>query len=252
MDSELTRLAHDSRKPLLRAALRQVRDAVTNSDLREAVRQLRTLLEREGFLANHAVMTALQARVLRPGTDENFDAELAAILDQWRGEEERLGIEIDLRVMAYVLGRHRNLAEVLPFLPEVNLDDPQWRYQAYSSILWPRGNVVRNHRLAWWNPFATAPPVDRFLVLDCLEADRQVVDVRDQDWREKVRTVLMDRAEASLVGPVDQSVAMKRAILSLVSEPLEVGFLLVYPQIEGARRHATELELRLVCREALR
>lgn len=252
VDSELTRLAHDSQKPLLRSALRQVRDAVTNSDLREAVRQLRILLEREGFLANHAVMTALQARVLRPGTDENFDAELAAILEQWKREEERLGIEIDLRVMAYVFGRHRNLAQVLPFLPEVNLEDPQWRYQAYSSILWPRGNVVRNQKLASWNPFATVPPVDRFLVLDCLEAHRQVVDVRDQDWREKVRTVLMDTAEASLVGPVDQPIVMKRAILSLVSEPLEVGFLLVFPQIEGARRHATELELRLVCREALR
>jgi hypothetical protein len=197
-------------------------------------------------------MTALQARVLRPGTDEHFDAELAAILEQWKREEERLGIEIDLRVMAYVFGRHRNLAQVLPFLPEANLEDPQWRYQAYSSILWPRGNVVRSQKLASWNPFATVTLVDRFLVLDCLEAHRQVVDVRDPDWREKVRTVLMDTAEASLVGPVDQPITMKRAILSLVSEPLEVGFLLVFPQIEGARRHATELELRLVCREALR
>ncbi len=62
----------------------------------------------------------------------------------------------------------------------------------------------------------------------------------------------MDRAEASLVGPADQPIAMKRAILTLVSEPLEVGILHVYPQIEGARRRATELELRLVCREALR
>ncbi len=252
VDSELTRLAHNSQKPKLRAALRQVRNAVTNAELRESVRQLRNLLEREGFLPNHAVMTALQARVLRPGTDENFDAELADILDQWRREEERLGIEIDLRVMAYVFGCHRNLGQALPFLPEANLEDPQWRYQAYSSILWPRGNVVRNQKLAWWNPFASVPPVDRFLVLDCLETDRQTVDVGDPNWREKIRAVLADRAEATLVGPLDQPVAMKRALLSLVCEPLEVGFLYVFPQIEGARRHGAELELRLVCREAIR
>jgi len=252
VDSEISRLVRRSREPALRGMLRQVRESVTNEELRESVERLRVVLQREGFVANHAVMTALQTRVLRPGTNEDFDTELDAVLTEWRSEEERLGIEIDLRVIAYVFGRHRKLHRALPFLPELNLEDPQWRYQAYASILWPRGNVVRTHTLSWWNPFSTPLPPDRFLVLDCLEEARDVVDIEDAAWREKVRQLLADRAEASLLAPVDQPLALRRAILSLVAEPLEVGFLHVFPKIEGARRDGNTLELRVVCREAIR
>jgi len=134
---------------------------------------MRVVLQREGFVANHAVMTSLQARVLRAGTDDRFDAELAEIYELWRREEARLGIEVELRVIAYVLSRNRELREVLPFLPELNLGDPQWRYQAYSSILWPRGTLLETTSFPWWNPFSPHSRLDRFLVLDYLEAERQ-------------------------------------------------------------------------------
>jgi len=252
VDSELSRLVRRSREPVLHGALKQVRDSITNKELRDNVHQLRVVLQREGFVANHAVMTSLQARILRAGTDDRFDAELAEIYEVWRREEARLGIEVDLRVIAYVLSRTRELREALPFLPEVNLDDPQWRYQAYSSILWPRGNAVRNHRLSWWNPFSPTPDLDRLLVLDCLEAERAVIDVREADWRAKTVSVLQDKAAAILIGPADQPRLIKEALLSIVSDPLDIGFLYVFPQIESARRRGDSLELLIVCREAIR
>jgi hypothetical protein len=159
---------------------------------------------------------------------------------------------VELRVMAYVLSRNRELREALPFLPDVNLDDPQWRYQAYSSILWPRGNAVRNHRLSWWSPFSSTPDLDRFLVLDCLEAQRTIVDVREIDWRERTVSALQESAYAILAGPADEPRVMKEALLSLVANPLDIGFLYVFPQIESARRRGDNLELLIVCREAIR
>ena len=252
VDSEISRLVRQPQKPALCEMLRKIRDSITNEDLRENIRHLRTLLQRHGFVANHAVMAALQARVLRPGTTEDFDGELDAILTEWRAEEERLGIEIGLRVIAYVFGRHRQLAHALPFLPEMNLQDPQWRYQAYASILWPRGNVVRGHTLSWWNPFSTSPSPDRFLVLDCLELNRAIVDIHDASWREKIRKLLADTMEATLSAPTSNPLVVKEAVLSLMTEPLEVGFLHVFPKIEGASRRADTLELRVVCREAAR
>jgi superfamily II DNA or RNA helicase len=251
VDSEISRLVRRCQEPSLRAILRQVRESVTNEDLRGNIESLRVELQREGFIANHAVMASLHSRVLRPGTNEDFDAELHAILTEWRREEERLGIEIDLRVISYVFGRHRRLHQALPFLPELNLEDPQWRYQAYASILWPRGNVVRSHTLSWWNPFATSLPPDRYLVLDCLEETGEAVDIEDGAWREKIRQALAERAEATLVAPAEHP-ALRRAIISLVAEALEVGFLLVFPRIEGVRRDGNKLELRIACREAVR
>jgi len=55
-----------------------------------------------------------------------------------------------------------------------------------------------------------------------------------------------------LVGPADQPRVMKDALLSLVADPLDIGFLYVFPQIESARRRGDSLELLIVCREAIR
>ena len=252
IDSEISRLIRHPQEPALSNALARVRDSVTNEELRNNILDLRRHLQCHGFVANHAVMAALHARVLRPGTTEEFDVELSNILDQWRTEEERLGIEIDLRVIAYVFGRHRELGRALPFLPEMNLEDPQWRYQAYASILWPRGNVVRSHNLSSWNPFCPLPLPDRLLVLDCLEVDRTVVDIRDSNWRDRIRDLLADKMEATMCGPISKPVAMKEAILSLATEPTEIGFLHVFPRVDGTSRRGDLLEVRLACREAAR
>lgn len=251
VDAELSRLAQRSLEPKLRDALNEVRNAVGNDELLGRVTHLRRILQSEGFVTSHSVMAAIQARILRPGTDEAFDDELRDILASWRSEEERLGIEIDVRVIAYTFSRHRRLSQALPFLPEVNLDDPQWRYQAYCSILWPRGNVVRRRDVPW-QPFSKTPPIDRFLVLDCLEESRTLIDVLDPEWIGAARGQLADTAVATLTCPADSAGRMQQAILQLVSAPFEVGFLHVYPQIEGACRRGDNLEVRVVCREAIR
>jgi hypothetical protein len=172
------------------------------------------------------------------------------MLRDWRCEEERIGIEIDLRVIAYVFGQHRSLDQALPFLPEANLEDPQWRYQAYASILWPRGNVVRNQKLSWWNPFAPTVLADRFLVLDCLEDAYETIDVTSLDWLQRTRHALAHSAQATITGPASNPLLMKRALLALIAEPVEVGVLYAYPKAETARRRGTRIQLDLVCKEA--
>lgn len=251
VDYELTGLLDRRAEKNIREAMAAVRQSVRNDELRLKVGQLRGVLQEAGFLTNHPVMTALQNRILRSGADEAFDDELADILRIWRAEEERLGIEVDLRVIAYVLGRSRDLGEALAFIPAENRNDPRWRYQVYSSVLWPRGNVVRRNALSWYAPFSNVLPVDRFLVLDCLEADQARIDIRQEAWRETVRQAMADSGTAMLVAPVEQRAEMKKALMSLTSDPLEIGFLYVFPQVEAVRRRGFMLELVLACREAV-
>ena len=44
---------------------------------------------------------------------------------------------------------------------------------------------------------------------------------------------------------------LKSAILGLAGEPVELGFLQVYPQVEGVQRQPREFAVRLRVREAV-
>jgi hypothetical protein len=62
---------------------------------------------------------------------------------------------------------------------------------------------------------------------------------------------MADSGTAMLVAPVEQRAEMKKALMSLTSDPLEIGFLYVFPQVEAVRRRGFMLELVLACREAV-
>jgi len=49
------------------------------------------VLSFQGILVTHPVMTAINARVLRPGSNQETDKLLLDLIRLWHEEEERLG-----------------------------------------------------------------------------------------------------------------------------------------------------------------
>lgn len=129
--------------------------------------------------------------------------------------------------------------------------DPNWRFQAIYGLLWPRGNLIRSRALGSYNPFATLPDADRELLLDVLSPAESKVSLSDTNWRRKVADALAQRGAVSLVAKSVERKMLKRAILDLVAEPLEVGFLHLYPQIEGIQRENQSISIRLSLREVV-
>lgn len=54
-------------------------------------------------------MTAINARILRPGSTPETDKLLLDLIRLWHQEEARLGIEIDARVFAHVASNYDQL-----------------------------------------------------------------------------------------------------------------------------------------------
>ena len=162
-------------------------------ELKQASDRLRKVLSFQGILVTHPVMTAINARVLRPGSNQETDKLLLDLIRLWHEEEERLGIEIDARVFAYVVSNDDQLDRALSHLGLVQ-PNPYWRFQAIYGLLWSRGNILRSRSvhvaesraLCSYNPFAVLPDADRELLLDVLQKDEYTVWLDDPDWREQV------------------------------------------------------------------
>jgi hypothetical protein len=214
----------------------EVREAVEHSALEESVTRLRTALGARGVQTSHAVMSALHARVLRPGSDAKTDGLLRDLVCRWRSHEERLGIEIDARVFAYLESSRTDYDAVLSGLDGAQEADRDWRFKAISGLLWPRGHSIRSQALSVYHPYHTLPEADRHLLLNVLDAQVIEVPICDSDWRTKLTIALRSRAVARLTAASAEVLDLKRALLDIATQPIELDYLQLYPKVNSLVR----------------
>ncbi|TAF37200.1 MAG: hypothetical protein EAZ66_07280, partial [Alphaproteobacteria bacterium] len=93
--------------------IRRFRASESQEEMARTFKSLRRSLLLEGFSPFHGFLVAIGNRILRPGSGPATDQYLSKVLKQWQLEEERIGIEIDLRVMTYFLSRSDEIDRVV-------------------------------------------------------------------------------------------------------------------------------------------
>lgn len=249
VDVELTRILQlQVADTEVAAAFQRVRESQGHQELLQANEDLRSVLLSRSVLVTHPVIASLNARVLRPGSSSLTDNLLADLIQVWQREEERLKVEIDARVFAYVASGNDDLEKALS---HIGTSDRTWRFQTIYGLLWPRGNVIRGRALTTYNRFAKIPAADRELLLDMLRPSEHRISLNEPNWRQDIGEVLKLAGAASLVTGLTEQRALKTALLDLVREPLDINYLHFYPQLEGFRRESDCLVAILGLREAI-
>jgi DEAD/DEAH box helicase/Helicase conserved C-terminal domain len=252
VDVELTNILELQAANLeVSGAFRAFRRTQRHDEALSASWELRRVLTSCGILVTHPVIAALNARVLKPGSSPQTDELLLGLIRRWISEEERLGVEIDARVFAYIASSREDLDHALGFVSLAQQPDRTWRFQAIHGILWPRGNTIRARALTSYNRFASIPDADRELLLDALRHTEIRIPLDDPNWRREVCETLKNTGAVSLVAQATASADLKGALLNLVTTPLDINFLHLYPQVDGFRREPEALVVMLRLRETV-
>jgi hypothetical protein len=219
----------------LDALVVSVRTASSQAVLSRAFQDLRGALKRRGMHTSHAVVAALSARLLRPGSTSDTDVLVRDTLRRWTDEEVRLGIEIEARALAYALSisdaLDRALGRALPLGP--GQDRRQWRFSTLYGLLWPRGTHARNHALVLRNPYAEILSSERLLVLDAIATAESEVMFETTGWREQLEQALVQDGRSVLSSTRTALPEFHRAILRLLTTPIDTDSLLLYPRIRA-------------------
>jgi hypothetical protein len=255
VDGELTRILNLlPADEDLRASFAAVRNAEQDGHaaLQKAVRRNIGELEKRAILTSHSVLVALHARVMRPMSGSDSDALLRELINDWIRSEERLGIEVDGRVFAYLKCDSAALDTVLHRIAPGGADNQrQWRLQVVLSLLWPRGHAVRAQALTSYNPFSSLADSDRYLLLDILTSGDRIVSLSEPDWRVRVADALKARGAVRVTASHENAAHLKSALLETVATPVEVDYLQFYSQLEGIKREAEGLTAVLYLPESL-
>ena len=250
VDEQLTTLLGWVNNPddsSVRDQFSEIRNAQTVSYQAQAdsFEQLIRLLSQRGLFVCHSVVAAIAARILKPGSTSATDQLLHDLISDWQQLEQRLGIDIDLRIIAYMNSSTDRLDQSLAQIvgDAVGLDPRQWRFGALTSMLWPRGNAIRGRKLDTYNPFAKLPDADHELVRDCLGAGPAIVSLGDVDWSEQVVQRLVSDNAVCLQTSAEDLANLRGAILELMAQPVDAGLLLLHPRVRSIARRNGNVEV---------
>jgi hypothetical protein len=232
--------------------VRQFRAAESQEEMAQSFRRLRRTLVQEGFSPFHGFLVALGNRILRPGSGAATDLYLARVLENWQSEEARIGIEIDLRVMSYFLSQSDDIDRVVSDIGAPSGSDrAAWRIGAIYGLLWPRGRAVRQSGLQLKNPFVELPLVERLLVVETIGDDRVCISVLDDGWLQQTAEQLTAGRQVTLTCPEDVRARLAAALNTLVTNPVESGYLRAYARLQGIRQSQSMIEADIELVEAV-
>lgn len=223
--------------------VRAFRAARSQQEMTVQIRQVRAELVKAGFAPFHGFLASMGNRIIRYGSGPASDQYLSQALRRWDALERTLGIEIDLRVMSYFLSQSSDIDRVIPELSAAVASDRQvWRMSAVYGLLWARGPALRQSGLQVRNPFCELPPVERLLVAEVLADDRVRISVLDADWLARTAEHLSRGQLVTLACPETRRDCLGQALNSLITNPIDAGYLRAYARLQGVRQSGDHIE----------
>jgi hypothetical protein len=235
----------------VRECVHRFRSSATHAEMAQASKEMRLALVREGFAVFHGFLTSVGTRLLRQGTGSATDSFVSKSIRRWNSEEERLGVEIDLRIIAYCLSQAGEIDEVAreAGIPS-GYDLRSWRMSAIYGLLWPRGRHVRQSALHMRNPFKDLPNIERLLVIDTLHDERELVSVEDEAWFEQATAPLSAGKLVTLTCTETHGERLADALSFLITNPIDSGYLRTYARLQCFRKSGDELRVDIELAEA--
>jgi hypothetical protein len=222
-----------------------VRSAGSSTEAQTALAGLRQFLAERGHAVFHGYVSALSNRLLRPDSPRDLDVLLAELLAAWDRLEDRLGIEVEARVVCALFSRDARIdvafASAGFALPNHHIET--WRFSMLLGVLWARGHALRMHSLPISERFADTPMVtDRLLLAPWLSEAVKSINGAEPNALEELHHRLVSHGQAMVSLPTDTQL-LNRVMAFAATVPVQLEYLNVYPRLAAVARSQGSIAL---------
>ncbi len=225
-----------------------IRAASTLAGTTKAWASLRERMFHNGIDADQTVISALATRLLRPGSDAVVEQLCRRLLGDWDALEGNLGVEVDLRVFAYIAAQDDETRRCLASITSQMDLTPEWTVGQIVGLLWARGSKLRATSLQNYSPYGKLPETERLLLEPITRARITTVQSDAANWRRDLdaQLGLGGVARIKCSGEAEAADALRH----LLTVPTAVGVLEFHPRVVGVERSSAEIILTVDIREA--
>jgi hypothetical protein len=219
-------------------ATQAVRSASSTQEAQASLLYLRQFLASQGHGVFHGYVSAISNRLLRPNSPPDLDQLLAELLQAWEALEQRLGVEVDARVMCAVFSQDSRIDAAFAAadfqVPAGQL--VTWRFSMLLGVLWARGHGLRAHALPVTERFAETPmTTDRLLLAPWLSPPQRALAADAADLQEQLHQQLKQTGQAIVSAGPDPA-QIQRVICLAATVPVQLEYLNVYPRLTSVVR----------------
>ena len=255
---QLFTIAHliDQSDTELSDAFARVRSTEDLPKQAETRRALASILEARGVAATRELIVALNAKFLRPNSSAESDTLIATLSRHWQQEEERIGCAIDMRVMAVAALRipeiKKQVEDLLQHIGGSTVKAERSQvFNLLQSLLWLSCHDSCPDCIEEQHPFQQLARPSRALLLALLDPHGQPITYGVPGWKEQVHRLLASNYHTQIRCTQDQLEECKKALLDVLTEPVEVGFQFFYPLVEHIGRSRYEWTVDVSIRELI-
>jgi hypothetical protein len=234
------------------AELRSTDSHVRRNELWRAFSKL--LSKRGGVDLSHALVVALNSRLLRAGANIELDRLLQGLYQYWDDLEEQFGLAIGLREFALICSRTEFWREevkgylVTSLTPEAAMNTTA--LSAITSLLWPREIEVRRSSLQSYSPYRQARTLDPAVVRHFLIQKSIIrVELDAPNWKEDLAEAFNTAGACRLVSSSTRASSLRSEMVKLSASPVSVGVLQFYPVVVRVEHLGDEINVDLTLRE---
>ncbi|MXW98265.1 MAG: DEAD/DEAH box helicase [Acidimicrobiaceae bacterium] len=248
IDQALRRFLRDRHAGYFANGVDQIRAASTLGATTTAWSLLREMMFQRGIDADQTTIGALATRLLRPGSDALVEQLCRDLLSRWDAIEDELGVEVDLRVLAYIAAQHDDTRRSLTAITSHLDQDSGWTVGQVVGLLWSRGSKLRASSLQTYNPYRKPPDTERLLVEPITRAPIPTVQFGAVGWRADLDSQLSLGGVAQITCSNEPEAV--DALHQLLTVPTAVHVLEFHPRVIGVERSSAKITLTVDLREA--
>jgi hypothetical protein len=193
-------------------------------------------LQNHGVPPTRSVLVALNTKFLRPNSGPDSDSLVVSLIENWEQQAARLGVAIDLRVMAVAACRIPALATQVKEVsrridPSQTVDEYQM-FNLLQSLLWLTCHDSCPECIETWQPYQKLIFPSRALVAALLSPEQGTVEFGTAEWLADATQSLITNFQVQIRCTSAQKNELKRALTHLLTLPLESGYQNFYPIVE--------------------
>jgi hypothetical protein len=227
----------------LRTAVSKIRVAADFKSAEIASEELRQALSISGLDQSRSFVVAILARIIRPGSTFETDRIAYLVNALWRRRSDRLGVDIDASVWAYVCSSSksasRRFSAILQNLSGGAPTAPGQVYRLIQQMIVEGCQHSCPECLADTNRFNDAGLASRELASYWLGIRPPQIFVGNaMIWKNELRSALRQSGIAELVSGNADIISAMQDLQQLLAEELEVDSVLVPATITAMRRRA--------------
>lgn len=222
----------------------ELRRASTIDEQDRSLQRLQHELDQVGITPRRSLIVSLSTRVLAGNSNKKTDQLLVRLHEIWHEEERRLGLRIDPRVVTVACLR---LPEIRDLVTDVFADvvqnqtlDEKQQFTLIESLLWSDCHDSCPECLQLYSPYQSFDAPDRQLLLTYLAPNAVKVAYRDPDFQTTVLQHLQAGTQVRVHCSYADLQSCRDDLLTLVMNPVELEYELVYPYVAGVENHGSD------------